>query len=79
LAEFYVHSGQTELAQQYFTLALETQPAYAPALHGLAMLQLAAGNRAGAQAQHDILLHACGATCPETTQVEKALNIGNTP
>ncbi len=50
-----------------------------PALQGLAMLQLAAGNRAGAQAQHEILLRACGATCPETAEVEKALKAGATP
>jgi len=73
LAEFFAHSGQNELAQQYFSLALEVQPAYAPALRGIAMLDLASGNRAGAVAQRDILLHACGASCPETAQVEKAL------
>jgi Tfp pilus assembly protein PilF len=79
LAEFYVHNGQPELAHQYFALALDAQPAYAPALQGLALLDLAVGDRAGAQAQHEVLLHACGATCPETAQVEKALNIGTAP
>jgi cytochrome c-type biogenesis protein CcmH/NrfG len=74
LAEFYVHSNSPEQAQRFFALALDAQPAYAPALQGLALLDLAAGNRAGAQAQHDILLHSCGAHCPETAQVEKALN-----
>jgi tetratricopeptide (TPR) repeat protein len=74
LAEFYVHSNLPELAQRYFGLALDAAPAYAPALRGLALLDIAAGNRAGAQAQHDILLHSCGANCPETAQVEKALN-----
>ena len=76
LAEQYVHRGQSELAQQYFSLALDVQPAYAPALQGLALLDLASGDRAGAQAQHEVLMRACGATCPETAQVEKALNIG---
>ena len=79
LAEFYVHTGQPELAHQYFALALDVQPAYAPALQGLALLSLASGDRAGAQAQHEILLRACGATCPETAQVEKALNLGKAP
>jgi Flp pilus assembly protein TadD len=79
LAEFYVHNGQSELAHRYFALVLDVQPAYAPALQGLALLDLAAGDRAGAQAQHEVLLHACGATCPETAQVEKALNIGIAP
>jgi hypothetical protein len=54
------------------------QPAYAPALRGIALLDLASGDRAGAQAQHEVLLHAC-ATCPETAQVEKALNINPKP
>src|SRR5258705_1209676 len=79
LAEFYVQGGQSELAQRFFALALDVQPAYAPALRGIALLDLATGDRAGAQAQHEVLLHACGATCPETAQVEKALNIGPKP
>jgi len=74
LAHFYANNGQNELAMQFFTTALDVQPAYAPALQGLALLALASGNRAGAQAQHELLLRACGASCPETTQVEKALN-----
>jgi Flp pilus assembly protein TadD len=74
LAQFYADNGQKELAMQFFNTALDVQPAFAPALQGLAMLALASGNRAGAQAQHELLLRACGASCPETTQVEKALN-----
>jgi tetratricopeptide (TPR) repeat protein len=74
LAEYLVGKQQPELAQRYFNLALDVQPAYAPALQGLALLDLAAGNRAGAQAQHEILVRSCGANCPETAQVEKALN-----
>ena len=74
LGQMYAQSGQRELAQQYFSLALNVEPAYAPALEGLALLDLAAGNRAGAEAQHNILLRACGAGCPETAQVERALN-----
>ena len=74
LAEYLFRSAQPELAQRYFMLALDVQPAYAPALQGLALLDLAAGNRAAAQAQHEILVRSCGANCPETAQVEKALN-----
>lgn len=74
LAELFVGQSQLELARQYFALALDVQPAYAPALQGLALLDLATGDRAGAMAQHEVLLRACGATCPETAQVEKALN-----
>jgi len=73
LGQLYAQNGQRELAQQYFGLALNVEPAYAPALEGLALLDLAAGNRAGAEAQHNILLRACGASCPETAQVERAL------
>ena len=79
LAEFYVHSDSPEMAQRFFTLALDAQPAYAPALQGLALLNIAAGNRAGAQQQHEVLLHSCGANCPETAQVEKALKNGRAP
>lgn len=79
LAELYVRQTQLELARQYFSLALDVQPAYAPALEGIALLDLATGNRAGAVAQHEVLLRACGATCPETAQVEKALNTGAAP
>ncbi|HEX3483995.1 MAG TPA: hypothetical protein VHT51_02980 [Micropepsaceae bacterium] len=79
LAEFYVHVDQPELALRYFSLALDAQPAYAPALKGLALLDIAAGDRAGAQAQHELLMHSCGTSCPETAQVEKALNSGAKP
>jgi tetratricopeptide (TPR) repeat protein len=79
LAEFFVNAGARELAQQYFALALDVQPAYAPALRGIALLDLAAGDRIGAQTQHEVLLRSCGASCPETTQVEKALNVRTTP
>ena len=74
LGQLYAQSGQRALSQPYFGLALNVEPAYAPALEGLALLDLAAGNRAGAEAQHNILLRACGASCPETAQVERALN-----
>jgi Flp pilus assembly protein TadD len=74
LADFYAGNGQNELAMQFFTTALDVQPAFAPAIRGLALLALSSGNRAGAQVQHELLLRACGTTCPETTQVEKALN-----
>jgi Flp pilus assembly protein TadD len=74
LGELLAHNGQPQSAQRYYGLALEVQPAYAPALQGLALLDLASGDRAGAQAQRDVLLQSCGATCPETGQVEKALN-----
>jgi Flp pilus assembly protein TadD len=79
LAELFVKNGQNELAQQFFALALDVQPAYAPALQGLALLDLATGNRAGAEAQREILMRACGVTCPETAQVEKALAAGKAP
>jgi tetratricopeptide (TPR) repeat protein len=73
IAQFYAEKRQPELAQRYYSLALQVQPTYAPALQGLAMLDLAAGDRKGAMAQREVLIHAC-ATCPETAQVEKALS-----
>src|SRR5262245_38166546 len=73
LADFYAGNGQGELAMQFFNTALDVQPAFAPAIRGLALLALSSGNRAGAQAQHELLLRACGVSCPETSQVEKAL------
>jgi len=79
LAEYFVGNKQPELAQRYFNLALDVQPAYAPALQGLALLDLAAGNREGARANHEILVRSCGAGCPETAQVEKALNSASKP
>jgi Flp pilus assembly protein TadD len=74
LGQFFAQRGELELAQRYFGLALDVQPAYAPALAGIAMLNVAAGDRKGAEVQHNILLHACGAKCPETSQVEKAIS-----
>lgn len=74
LGNFYAGSGQMELASQYYNSALNVQPAFAPALQGLAMVALASGNRAGAEAQHNILLRACGPNCPETAEVGKALS-----
>ena len=73
IATFYANGKQAELAQRYYSLALEVQPTYAPALQGLAMLDLAAGNRQGAMAEREVLMHAC-ANCPETAAVEKALS-----
>jgi Flp pilus assembly protein TadD len=73
LGRLYAQNGRPELAHQFFGLALDVQPAYAPALEGLALLDLATGDRAGAEAQRDLLMRACGASCPETAQVERAL------
>jgi len=73
LGRLYAESGRAELAHQFYGLALDVQPAYAPALEGLALLDLSVGDRAGAEAQRDLLMRACGATCPETAQVERAL------
>jgi len=73
LGQLYAQNGKPELAHQFYGLALDVQPAYAPALESLALLDLSVGDRAGAEAQRDLLMRACGATCPETAQVEKAL------
>jgi Flp pilus assembly protein TadD len=79
LGMLYAQNGMPELAHQYYGLALDVQPAYAPALEGLALLDLATGDRKGAEAQRDLLMRACGAGCPETAQVERALRGENIP
>jgi Flp pilus assembly protein TadD len=76
VAQFYASSKQPDMAEKYFDIALDVDPANPLALKGLALLDLAAGNLAGARAQHDLLVRACGESCPETAQVEKALSAG---
>ena len=76
LARLHAANGQPELAEKYFGIALDLDPAYAPALKGLALLALAQGDRASAQARHDLLVRACGAACPETGEVAQALSQG---
>ena len=72
IAEFYAGSDQPVLAEKYFLIALDLEPVQPRALMGLALLALAAGDRAGAEARHDLLMRAC-ASCPETTQLAHAL------
>ncbi len=76
LAQYYVGAHQPDMAEKYFGIALDVDPANASALKGLALLDLAAGDLVGARKQRDLLVRACGAACPETAQVEKALNAG---
>ena len=76
LAQFYATTNQPDMAEKYFGIALDVDPANPPALKGLALLDLAAGDVAGAKKQRDLLVRACGVACPETAQVEKALNAG---
>ena len=74
LGEFYAKRDEAELAQRYYLLALDVEPAYVPALRGLALLDVARGDRAGALEQRELLLRACGASCPEIALVDKALS-----
>lgn len=76
LAELYRGAGVTQLARKYFGIALNIDPTNATALKGIALLDLAAGDRAGAEAQRDLLVRSCGAACPETAQVQQALGSG---
>lgn len=76
LAQFYANGNQPDMAEKYFGIALDVDPANPLALKGLALLDLAAGDLAGARAQRDLLVRSCGQACPETAQVEKALNAG---
>jgi Tfp pilus assembly protein PilF len=79
LAQLHANENQLELAQRYYTIALEIDPANPTALKGLALLELAAGDRASAEARHAILVRACGQTCPETIQVAQALMAAPAP
>jgi Tfp pilus assembly protein PilF len=79
LAQLHARENQLELAQRYYTIALEIDPANPTALKGLALLELAAGDRASAEARHAILVRACGQTCPETIQVAQALMAAPAP
>jgi Flp pilus assembly protein TadD len=73
LAQLHAANGQPELAEKYYGIVLDLDPANAPALKGLALLALANGDRAAAHARHQVLLRACGQTCPETGEVAQAL------
>lgn len=74
LGDFYARAKEPDLARKYWTLALSVEPGYAPALRGLALLDIELGDRANALVTRDILRRACGENCPETAQVEKALS-----
>jgi Flp pilus assembly protein TadD len=76
LAQLYADAGESALARKYFAIALDIEPTNAIALKGMALLNLAAGDRDGAVAERDLLRQACGTSCPETAQVEKALSGG---
>ncbi len=76
LAQLYADTGEQALARKYFAIALDIDPTNAVALKGVALLNLASGNRDGALAARDVLRQACGSACPETAQVEKALSGG---
>jgi cytochrome c-type biogenesis protein CcmH/NrfG len=74
IAEFYAAGNQAMLAGKYFGIALEVDPANPPALKGLAMLALAEGDIAAAEAHHAILMEACAPACPEAAEVQRALS-----
>jgi Flp pilus assembly protein TadD len=74
IAGYYSANGQTELAEKYFDIALEMDPANPPALRGLALIALGRGDIAGAEARHRILVEACAPICPEAAEVQGAIN-----
>jgi len=73
IAEYYSDSDQLDLAEKYFDIALELDPANPSAHKGLALLSLAQGDVAGAEAHHEILVEACAPACPEAAQVRDAI------
>lgn len=74
LAQFYLADDQPDMARKYFAIALDVDLVNPSALKGLAILSLAAGDFASAQARHEVLLRACGQGCPETAHVGQALS-----
>jgi cytochrome c-type biogenesis protein CcmH/NrfG len=73
IAEFYAGNAEPNLAEKYFDIALELDPANPTALKGLGMLDLAEGDVEGAQARHEILVEACAPQCPEAAELRDAI------
>ncbi len=74
IAEFYSNSVQQDLAEKYFDIALELDPANPIAHKGLALIALSQGDVEGAEARHEILNEACAAACPEAAEVRDAIS-----
>lgn len=74
IAEFYAYSEQPDLAEKYFDIALELDPANPPALKGLALVALSQGDVEAAEARHEILVEACAPSCPEAAEVRSAIS-----
>jgi len=73
LGDLYAAMGRANLARKYFAIALTIEPALPAALKGIAMLDIAAGNKAAAEATIEYLATICGPDCPEAAQIQKAL------
>ena len=74
IAAYYAGNDQAELAEKYFGIALEMDPANPTVLKALALLALSQGDVAGAEARHQILVEACAPICPEAAQIRDAIS-----
>lgn len=79
LGDFYAAEKNGELSRKYLLMALEVEPGFAPAIKSLALLDLAEGNEASAKERAELLQSACGARCPETAAVQKAISENKVP
>ena len=73
IAEFYAVNVQPDLAEKYFNIALELDPANPSALMGLALLALNQDEVESAEARHEILVSACAPACPEAAELRAAI------
>jgi Flp pilus assembly protein TadD len=74
IAAYYAGNDQAALAEKYFGIALEMDPANPTVLKALALLALSRGDVADAEARHQILVEACAPVCPEEAQIRGAIS-----
>ncbi len=74
LAQFYARHGENHFARKYFAEALYLNPKMVPALAGAGKIDLALGDRSGAEGYLTRLHTVCGAHCPQTQELAAALS-----
>jgi tetratricopeptide (TPR) repeat protein len=74
IAKFYAVNTQLDLAEKYFNIVLELDPANPTAHMKLALLALNQGDVESAEARHEILVEACAPACPEATELRDAIS-----
>jgi Flp pilus assembly protein TadD len=74
IGDFYFGQDQVALAEKYFGIALEMDPANPSASKALALLALRQDDVAGAEAHLQILMESCAPACPEAAEVGDAID-----